>query len=144
MALFILNNQKRNGFKKALRQKLSEELLEQRPSRKKYKKEEQTILKACLDFLRLKGCVVFRNNAGVVFVEEKGRRRAIRMGTPGAPDIIGCAPGGIFIAIECKTKNGRVSQKQKDFLENIKNLGGFSLIVRNVEGLIEEFNKRFK
>lgn len=113
--------------------------------RKHYKKEEQGILKACLEFLQLKGCLVYRNNSGIVFVENgNGSKRAIRMGMPGAPDIIGCAPGGIFLAIECKTKTGKVSQQQKEFLQKVHSFGGFSIIVRDVEDLVEKFNERFK
>ena len=103
---------------------------------KKYKKEEQKLVKACIDYLRYKGFLVLRNNSGRIFIYDNGKIRAIRAGMAGSSDIIACSPDGRFFAIECKSKNGRLTESQKEFLQKVSELGGVALVVRNIDELI--------
>ena len=57
--------------------------------------------------------------------------RWIHFGKKGSSDILGCLPGGRFLAVEVKTPGGRLSPEQRDFLEMIKGLGGLSMVVRD-------------
>ena len=99
---------------------------------KKYKKEEQKLVKACIDYLRYKGFLVLRNNSGRIFINNNGKIRAVRSGMAGSADIIACSPDGRFFAIECKSKNGRLTESQKEFLQKVSDLGGVALVVRNI------------
>lgn len=84
------------------------------------------------------GYLPLRNNSGVIFITAAtGRTRAVKVGTPGSPDIIACSPKGQFIAIECKTKKGRLTKKQIEFIERINALGGKALVVRSLDDLIQ-------
>lgn len=109
---------------------------------KKYKKEESCLIKACLEVLNLQGYLALRNNSGLVFLQENGKTRAIRMGIRGASDIIACSPDGRFIAIECKTQKGRVTEMQKQFLTEIEKRGGVALVIRSVDELIDFIRTR--
>jgi len=106
------------------------------PKCKKYKKEEQKLVKACMDYLRYKGFLVLRNNSGRIFINDNGKVRAIRAGMAGSSDIIACSPDGRFFAIECKSKKGRLTENQKKFLQKVLELGGVALVVRNIDELI--------
>lgn len=103
---------------------------------KKYFKEESNLIKACIQYLELHGFIVIRNNSGIVFLEHKGKKRAIRMGTAGASDIIACSPDGKFVAIECKSSTGRLTEKQAEFIEKVKKCNGKAIVVRNIDDLI--------
>ena len=45
-------------------------------------------------------------------------------------DILGCLPGGRFLAIEVKAQRGRLSPEQSAFLDKIRGLGGMALVTR--------------
>ena len=46
----------------------------------------------------------------------------------GIPDLL-CCINGIFVAIELKSKNGKVSELQKIQIERIKKSGGIGLVI---------------
>lgn len=76
--------------------------------------------------------VLFRNNVGVA---ERGGVRRLRFGVggTGGSDLVGIlAPAGRFIALEVKSKTGRVSEIQETFLSLIRAMGGFACVVRSV------------
>lgn len=52
---------------------------------------------------------------------------------PGASDFIGMLPSGRFLAIELKSETGRVSDKQKEFLNEVNQRGGVGFVARSVE-----------
>lgn len=52
----------------------------------------------------------------------------------GSADIIGIhKPTGRFLAIEVKTKTGKPTKEQLNFLEQVRNAGGIAGIARSVE-----------
>lgn len=122
----LLRSLQKNGEKKSL------EISNQK---KKYKREESQLVKACIQYLTLKGYLPIRNNSGMIILNEN-KKRAIKMGTPGSPDIIACEPGGKFVAIECKSKTGRISKAQINFLNKVKQLGGKSFVIKSIDELI--------
>lgn len=74
----------------------------------------------------------------LVWVNRTGKARSlhnpralIAFGLPGSSDILGVAPGGIFVAIEIKTKNDRQSKAQKNFEAAVTKRGGLYAIVRH-------------
>jgi hypothetical protein len=105
---------------------------------------EHVILNQILDYLRLKGCYVWRNNTGA-FVrnyysmkEARWKETFFRSGQRGLPDIIGIAPDGKFIGIEVKTQTGKVSPEQKVTLQTMANLGAWAFVARSLED-VERF-----
>lgn len=55
-------------------------------------------------------------------------------GVNGTPDFIVCL-NGLFIGIECKAKQGRLTQLQQHALDKIKNAGGRTYVV-NESGIV--------
>lgn len=97
---------------------------------------ERELVKACLDYLTLRGYVAIRSNAGLIVIPtDRGKKRAVRLSPQGTPDIVACSPRGRFIAVECKTERGKVSSEQSVFLERLKERGAFVFVVRSVDEL---------
>lgn len=101
------------------------------------RRAEKQLVNDCIKLLILHGFIPIRTNSGLIILDSGSRRRAIRMASPGVPDIIACSPDGRFIAIECKTDNGRLTQAQKDFLERLKRTGAVAAVVRCIDELLE-------
>jgi len=103
------------------------------------------LVKACIQWLTLKGCTVWSNNSGFVVIPGKpGRkRRAIRFGHAGSSDIIGFvshAPAplkhhGLFVAVECKIPPDVASDEQDAFLLAVFGAGGFAYAPESLEDL---------
>ena len=56
----------------------------------------------------------------------------------GMSDILGMLKGGRLIAIECKSRTGKVQQHQQDFLDLINAGGGLAFVARSVEEVISK------
>lgn len=85
-------------------------------------RSESNILNDCMIALSKSGATVFRNNTGVL---KDANGRPVRFGLcPGSSDIIGICPDGKFLAVECKAAKGRVSDKQRKFIDNVTRQGG--------------------
>jgi hypothetical protein len=96
------------------------------------KTPEGAVVKACLDYLKLRGAYVWRNNTGAL---RDKKDRPVFFGKVGSSDIIGLLPGGRFIAVECKAPGGRLSEHQIEFLQDIERMGGLAVIAKSVEDL---------
>jgi hypothetical protein len=57
--------------------------------------------------------------------------------TPGIPDIIGIWKGK-FLAIEVKTRLGKLSEQQIQKLDEINQAGGLAFVARNIDDVIEQ------
>ena len=58
----------------------------------------------------------------------------------GVSDILGIKDGQ-FIAIEVKSKTGRPTESQKQFLEEITKLGGLAFIARSIDDVEVKFKE---
>ena len=68
---------------------------------------ELEIMNECLVALSEAGCMVWRNNTGGL---RDSTGRLIKFGLcVGSSDIIGIAPDGLFLAVECKTETGKAT-----------------------------------
>jgi len=89
---------------------------------------------------------LFRNNVGVAnYTTPDGRKQAVKYGLcPGSSDLIGWYPYeikpedvgcrvAVFVAVEVKTKRGRVSESQENFLGTVAADGGIAIIARDVD-----------
>ena len=98
----------------------------------KINRSEAEVLKACLEYLKLRGHFVWRQNTGQATTS--GRR--IRFGIPGCADIIGITRySGKFLAVECKSLTGRQSIEQIAFERECKSSGGIYILARSIEDL---------
>ena len=99
---------------------------------------EGVIVAACLEFLHYAGVVAWRNNSGAVkYKNASGASRFLRYGKVGSADIIGWMPDGRFLGVECKTPTGRLSESQNVWLVELRKAGGFAVVARSVDDLIE-------
>jgi hypothetical protein len=99
---------------------------------------EGAVVNVCLEYLTLRGAYVWRNNTGAL---RDKNNRPVYFGKVGSADILGILPGGRFLAVECKAGRGKPSEKQLEFLENVKSMGGLALIVWSVDELILALKK---
>lgn len=61
-----------------------------------------------------------------------GRKHSSKFHMNGIPDILGVLPGGRLLAIEVKTKTGRVSDSQREFIEIIQSKGALAFVARTI------------
>lgn len=83
----------------------------------------------------------WRNNVGVDF--SKGTPVAYGL-CVGSADLICITRGGLFLAVEAKSKNGRQSKEQKDFQKVIEKLGGIYILGRSDDQVIEDLELSLK
>lgn len=93
---------------------------------------EGRVVRAVLDFLAFRGIPHYRNNTGGVRASYKGRERFVRFGTVGWPDIVGVAPGGRFLGVECKAPGGKpkLSAEQQAVRKIIEDAGGLYIVAQ--------------
>jgi hypothetical protein len=88
---------------------------------------EGRIKAACLRYLARQGIKAWNNPTGAVEVRPG---QWLHFGKKGSADILGCLPGGRFLAVEVKAPDGRLSDEQRRFLAEIGALGGLAITVR--------------
>lgn len=110
---------------------------------------ETKLMNLILIALSEAGCTVWRVETAGAWVGRQihkdgntvtlANARMIRAGLcTGGSDILGIAPnGGRFIAIEVKTKTGRVSPEQQTFINAVRAAGGIAGVARSVEDALE-------
>lgn len=92
---------------------------------------ESKILRDCLLGLSRLGATVWRNDTGAI----KGENGWISYGLcKGSSDIIGLYQGR-FLAVEVKTPQGRLSDKQRHFLQEIQRKGGIAFVCDDAKKL---------
>ncbi len=60
----------------------------------------------------------------------------------GGSDLIGYSRDGRFLAIETKSKRGRLSDEQKNFIQQVSAAGGIAFMSRSVEDALETLRRR--
>lgn len=110
-------------------------------SKKQDKMSEADIQYACLQYLRLNHIFCWKAHT-VGIKKESGSY--IPSGMRGVSDILGILPDGRFLAVECKKPKNKLSEFQREFLENIKNNGGVALVVYSLDDLINAHNNKWK
>jgi len=96
--------------------------------------KEMDIMRLIMVALSEHGCIVWRNNCGVL---KNAAGIPIKFGLcVGSSDIIGVAPCGRFLAVEVKTDKGKPTPDQIRFIEAIKRKGGIAGIARSPENAV--------
>ena len=92
---------------------------------------EGGVVKAVLELLTCHQKVAWaqRMNTGAL----KTKDRFVRFGFRGCADIIGQLKDGRFLAIECKSHRGLLTDEQEAFLERVRKYGGISGLARSVD-----------
>lgn len=85
---------------------------------------EADLLRAILAYLRYRGVLHARTNAG--------RAGGVRLAPRGWCDITGCYKGR-FLAVELKSDDGELSEEQVAFLLRVRDEGGIAVAARSVE-----------
>ena len=93
---------------------------------------EAQVQRLILDWLEIQtDLMVIRYNSIGVPLGETGKFRPLRQ--RGVSDLI-CCVRGTFLAIEVKReKGGKLSEFQKDFIEQVKDKGGYAIVARSLE-----------
>ena len=92
---------------------------------------ETNLMNAMMVALSEAGCLVFRNNTGVL---PGPGGRPVKFGLcNGGADLICIGPDGVFTAVEVKTPTGRVSPAQTAFIAAVRRHGGRAGVARSVE-----------
>jgi hypothetical protein len=101
---------------------------------------EQDIMRSIM--LAPHGCRLWRNNTGAI-KDQTGR--LVRFGLcTGSSDLIGILPItitpemigkriGVFVALEVKTPKGKPTEEQINFIQRVRELGGFAGVARSVD-----------
>ena len=109
---------------------------------------EKQLVNLIIEFLNYSGeCWVWRNNAGNIIKEYKGKKRVIFLGPKGSPDIIGVhRESGRFIGIEVKLPKRRntLTAYQKDFLNQIGLYSGITGVATTPEEALEIIKEETK
>lgn len=96
--------------------------------------KEMDILRLIMVTLSEAGCVVWRNNVGVL---KNAAGIPIKFGLcVGSSDLIGITPDGRFLAVEVKTDKGKPTPDQIRFIDAVKRKGGVAGIARSTEEAI--------
>ena len=97
---------------------------------------EHQVQTAILRYLEVSPRVAWdrHNNTGAVKIPApSGKDRFVRYGFPGCSDIIGQLTDGRFLAIEVKSKTGRATEAQSEFLAMVATNGGVSVLARSID-----------
>ena len=111
--------------------------------------QETLIQRAIMLALSEADCIVWRNNTAGAYVGKVlhkagdqvtlGNSHLVQFGLcKGSSDIIGIhCPTGRFLAVEVKTKTGRASPEQIQFIEAVRSSGGIAGIARSPADALE-------
>ncbi len=100
---------------------------------------EKEIENLILDYLSYRPGYFWKNQSVGIYDPTKRRFRKSnnRHHVRGVADILGVRSDGQFVAIEVKTKTGKLSENQKAYLQKIKEHGGLAFVARSIEDVKE-------
>lgn len=111
----------------------------------KFEIAEKDIQKAILQYLKMRGYLCRRVNAGhVPLMGKNGKQRYVNLGEAGWPDIEGLTKAenacgsGKFFGIEVKARRGIVSPEQLRIGQEIIKNGGIWFVARTVDEVISQ------
>ena len=97
---------------------------------------EGGIKQACLQWLLVRGIYAWNNSTGAMEIRPG---QYMKFGKKGSSDIIGILPGGRFLAVECKSRGGRLSERQKEFLKAVNDCGGLGIVAYGIDDIETAF-----
>jgi len=103
----------------------------------KTKLKEKDTQQTIIEYLKIKKIFHYRNNSGAMMGEYNGKRRIVRFGALGSPDIV-CIVKGRYVGIEVKGTDGRQRDSQIEFQEQLEKAGGKYILARSLDDVIEQ------
>jgi hypothetical protein len=103
------------------------------------KNNETSLVYSCLDYLSKIGVPSWRNNSGGM---KKGKH-FIKFGDKGSPDILGIAPGGRLLCVECKMPGNNLTKHQAAWLERAAKHGAAVCVAYSIDDLFFLVGDRF-
>ena len=107
---------------------------------------EAEILKAIMQLLKNhpRIAAVWRQNSGTFAMQYGDKTRYVRANSArGMADIMGILKDrGRALAIEVKTRRGKVQPHQQGFLDSVNNAGGLAFVARSVDDVINALEGR--
>jgi hypothetical protein len=101
-------------------------------------RSEQQLVNQIIAYLKINGHYVWRQNTGAMTTQQG---RFVRFGYKGISDILGVSKEGKMIAIECKIKNNKPTQFQTEFLSEVKDRGGISILAYSLDDVMQYFEQ---
>jgi hypothetical protein len=100
---------------------------------------ESSLVRACLDFLKLRRIFCWRANCSGMFRQDrKGRPFWAPPAMVGVADILACLPpDGKLLAIECKAGTNGLTTAQAAFLQSVAAAGGLAVVAYDLEDLVQ-------
>jgi hypothetical protein len=96
---------------------------------------EDDLRQQIVDYLALHSIICSITDSGLIVREGEATGRAVMQ--PGWPDITGVLPGGRFLAIELKSRDGRLRPAQVSILNAMRKAGGLVIVARSLTEVIE-------
>lgn len=101
---------------------------------------ENSVVNACIRWLHLNGCFVWRNNSGATTKKYTNKQGVsseyhVRFGAKGSPDIVGTTPTGRFIGVECKFGRNKLDDHQKAFGNKLIEKNALFIVAYSVDDL---------
>ena len=100
---------------------------------------EKDVLRVVLHYLTIRKVWHRRINSGAAVVEPGSpgtKRRFLRFGAPGMPDILARTESGTVIWIECKSPTGKLSEDQRKWKEDMDRFGDIYIVARRLEDVM--------
>ena len=115
-------------------------LEQQSPVKRRKVTPESAVLAEVLQTLHASEKVAWarRMNTGAAMVGN----RFVRFGFVGCSDILGQLRDGRLLAVECKSKRGRLEPEQEQFLSLVQKAGGVAIVARNCNDVLNALNER--
>jgi len=84
--------------------------------------------------------VCWRNNSQGTYDPSAGQfRQMTGHARKGVADIIGVLPGGRALFIEVKSKGGRLSSEQSEFIKEVSNTGALAFMADDLKSCLKHF-----
>lgn len=101
--------------------------------------------KSIVEYLKLNGFWVWRNNTFGIYDEAEKKYRPLQYQQRGVADIIGfdLRDKARFVAIEIKAGADVVSTEQHDFLSILNDAGGVSMVAHSFDDFLTKWKRRF-
>ncbi len=107
------------------------------------KNPESAIVKAVLDYLRLRGIFAWRNNTTGIFDPTRKVFRTFH-GLKGVSDVLGLLDGGRLLAVEVKRPGGKVSAEQAEFIDAVNRRGGLAFVATGIGDVMKALDAEGK
>lgn len=96
---------------------------------------EAAVLSRCMLALSEAGCTVFRAQSGTFYTRDG---RPVHIGIVGHSDLYGFRPDGRMFFVECKSRSGRLTEEQREFLQVMNERGAVAVVARDADQCVAD------